>query len=130
MRLATLFGSRITPPADGPVGDDGWPADAGSLYDVWAADPAQAAASLPQSCGFTAAEANAAALWSARQRDWGLHARMSRCQGVLEVFGPDELVAHCILYPAADGIQSDEFSGASMVYPCLESALQAIAPLH
>lgn len=49
---------------------------------------------------------------------------------VLEVFGPDDMVPHCIMYPTHAGIQVDEFSGDSRIYSCLEAALQEIAPLH
>jgi hypothetical protein len=39
------------------------------------------------------------------------------------------MVPHCIIYPTEAGFQVDEFSGENRLYPCLESALLAIAPL-
>ena len=124
MQLSTFFRRR-----PGPA-KDCWPAESGSLFDLWTSDPDLALARLSAEDGFTPSEIDAAALWSARQQEWGLRAAMHDSAAILEVFGPDELVPHCILYPTAGGVQSDEFSGSSTIYPCLEAALQAIAPLH
>ncbi len=49
---------------------------------------------------------------------------------ILEVCGPDDLTPHFILYPIATGIQVDEFTGRTAVYPCVEDALREIAPLY
>jgi len=83
---------------------------------------------------FTSTDIDAAATWSAGQRSCGLRADMAgnapENTSVLEVFGPDDSVPHCIMYPTHSGIQVDEFTGQSRIYACLQSALQEIAPLH
>lgn len=83
---------------------------------------------------FTPTDIDAAATWSASQRGCGLRADMAgdapEETSVLEVFGPDDMVPHCIMYPTHAGIQVDEFTGDSRIYACLETALQEIAPLH
>ncbi len=84
--------------------------------------------------GFTPTEIDAAAAWSQRQKSCGLRAAVAGDTfddtQVLEVFGPDDTVPHCIMYPTHAGIQVDEFTGDSKVYRCLETALQGIAPLY
>ncbi len=79
-------------------------------------------------------EIDAAATWSAMQKSCGLRANIADDAlgdtNVLEVFGPDDMVPHCIMYPNHAGIQVDEFTGDSKIYPCLQMALQEIASLH
>ena len=90
--------------------------------------------SRPPQPAFTPSEINAAAAWSAQQGACGLRAGIADKEfedtNILEVFGPDDMVPHCIMYPTDIGIQVDEFTGDSRVYPCLEAALQEIAPLQ
>ena len=82
---------------------------------------------------FTANEVSAARIWSKRQQSWGLEANLRRSDAgapiVVEVFGPDGLVPHCIIYSVGSGVQVDEYDGASRVYPCLEAALKEVAPM-
>jgi hypothetical protein len=125
MRILTKWLSSRTAIGSAP--------DAQNLYPLWIARPDQVIAERPDHAAFSPAEINAARFWSARQRRWGLRAdvHQNRCgsEVILEVFGPDELVPHWIVYPTEASFQVDEFSGESRVYPCLESALLAIAPL-
>ena len=125
--MSSLFGRRSTRTADWRI------ADLENLYSPWVASASEITSRLASHPAFTSAEIATATLWSARQHAWGLKADLRRNDDgefvVLEVFGPDDLVPHCILYPAEDGIQVDEFSGDSRIYACLETALQEIAPL-
>ena len=114
--------------------DDWWPAESGSLYRTWVTSPRRVALRRVPGVAFTPTDIDAAATWSARQRDCGMRADMAGDAGddvsVLEVFGPDDMVPHCIMYPTDTGIQVDEFTGDSRIYACLETALRQIAPLH
>ncbi len=114
--------------------NDWWPAESGSLYRLWVTCPRQVVLRRIPSVAFTPMDIDAAAMWSASQRGCGLRADMagdtSEDTNVLEVFGPDDMVPHCIMYPTHAGIQVDEFTGDSRIYSCLEAALQQVAPLH
>lgn len=124
----------LTPfcPRPDPVANWG-PAYSNNLYPLWITSPAQAISRIAGHLAFRPAEIEAAALWSAKQKPLGLRADVHRDGDgnpvILEVYGPDDLVPHCILYAVATGIQADEFTGTSTVYPCVESALRELAPL-
>ena len=109
-------------------------ADAENLYPIWVTSPKQVLSRLETAEPFTPSEVDAAAVWSRRQEPWGLraqvHANRLGAAAVLEVFGPDDLVPHCIIHQAEGGLQSDEYDGSSKVFPCLEAALCEIAPLN
>ena len=128
MTWNVLFRRRPRP------GVDCWPAESDNLYHLWMTSPRRIALSRLPPLGFTPSEINAAATWSERQKSCGMRADIAgdilEDTQVLEVFGPDNTAPHCIVYPTHAGFQVDEFTGDSMVYPCLETALQEIAPLH
>lgn len=110
------------------------PAESDNLYRMWVTCPRQVVLSRLPRLAFTPTEIDAAATWSAKQKSCGLRADIADdafgYTTVLEVFGPDDMVPHCIMYPSHTGIQVDEFTGNSRIYPCLEAALREVAPLH
>ena len=68
--------------------------------------------------------------WAERMLEWGMHVRLhagvSGRQQLVEVFGPDLMVPHVLLYRVGEEIQVDEYHGASRRCADVPEALEFV----
>lgn len=69
--------------------------------------------------------------WADAQSEWGLHVRLhdgvAGSPQVVEVFGPDLVEPHVLVYRVEDGFQVDEAHGASRCFAGMAEALDFVA---
>ena len=69
--------------------------------------------------------------WAETMLDWGMHVRMhagvAGPHQLAEVFGPDLMVPHVLLYRVGEEIQVDEYHGASRRCADMPEALEFVA---